>query len=54
LRTILRTLDAGVAPGWDVLIVARPPAASATQAQLADALGRLLRGAGITEQGVVT
>lgn len=54
LRTILRTLDAGVAPGWDVLIVARQPAASATQAQLADTLGRLLRGAGITEQGVVT
>lgn len=50
LRTILRSL--AVAPGWDVLIVARQPAATATQAELAHALGRLLRGAGITDQGV--
>jgi ribonuclease P protein component len=47
LRTLLRSLGPAVAPGWDVLIVARPASAAASQAQLGEALERLLRGAGI-------
>jgi ribonuclease P protein component len=49
LRTVLRMLDPHVARGWDVLIVARPPAAAAPQAELGKALEALLRSAGMME-----
>jgi ribonuclease P protein component len=47
LRRILVGLTDRVAAGWDVLIIARPPAAQASQAQLGAALERLMRQAGI-------
>ena len=47
LRTVLRQLDPGVAPGWDVLLVLRPAAAGVTQAELDQALRQLFRGGGI-------
>jgi ribonuclease P protein component len=47
LRRILVGLGDRVAAGWDVLIIARPPAALASQAQLGEALQRLMRQAGI-------
>lgn len=49
LRTLLRALDDTVSPGWDVLIVARPAAATATQVELGEALERLLRRADLFE-----
>lgn len=49
LRTVLRELGAQVEPGWDVLIISRPAAASATQAELRLALERLLRATGLME-----
>jgi ribonuclease P protein component len=47
LRRILQSLIERIELGWDVLIVARPPAAQATQAQLAQVLERLLRQAAL-------
>lgn len=47
LRRILVGLTDRVAAGWDVLIISRPPAAQASQAQLGAALERLMRQAGI-------
>ena len=47
LRTILRGLAAQVVVGWDVLLVLRPAAAAATQAELERAVGGLMRGAGL-------
>jgi ribonuclease P protein component len=47
LRRILVGLGDRVAAGWDVLIICRPPAALASQAQLGEALQRLMRQAGI-------
>jgi ribonuclease P protein component len=52
LRSVLRAFDPRVAPGWDVLIVARPAAASARQADLGVALEDLLRRAGVTARSV--
>ena len=49
LRTLLRALHPRIASGWDVLIVARPPAAAASQAVLGDALETLLRRSGLME-----
>jgi ribonuclease P protein component len=54
LRTLLRGLDDRIVGGWDVLIVARPPAASATQAEMGTALERLMMGAGLLEGRVTT
>jgi ribonuclease P protein component len=48
LRTILRGLDADVQRGYDILLVARPAAATVKQADLEVALRQLLRGAAIT------
>lgn len=45
LRTILRRLEGQVQPGWDILLVARPAAAQASQAELDEALGRLMSSA---------
>jgi ribonuclease P protein component len=47
LRRILAGLTDRVQAGWDVLIIARPPAAHASQAQLGAVLERLMRQAGI-------
>ena len=49
LKSALRVLAGRVSGGWDILLVTRPPAAGATQAQLAQALERLLRSAGLME-----
>ena len=50
LRTILRTLDRDVQPGYDILLVARPAAAGVKQSDLDVALRQLMRGAGILTQ----
>jgi ribonuclease P protein component len=50
LRMLLRALDGRMAEGWDVLIVCRPPAATATQAELGAALERLMIGAGLLDR----
>jgi len=47
LRTILRGIVPRVIPGSDVLLVLRPAAATATQAELEPALIGLMRGAGL-------
>lgn len=47
LRRVLVALAGRVALGWDVLIIARPAAAQASQTQLGQALERLMRQAGI-------
>src|SRR5512141_2201270 len=47
LRTILRGITPALVAGWDVLLVLRPAAAAATQAELAPAVVGLMRGAGL-------
>lgn len=47
LRTILRVLDREVQPGYDILLVARPAAASVKQADLDDALRQLMRASSV-------
>ncbi|HEX6512809.1 MAG TPA: ribonuclease P protein component [Chloroflexota bacterium] len=43
LREAVRSLLAKIAPGWDILLVIRPPGASATVAEFVYALEELLR-----------
>src|SRR6187401_1839387 len=45
LRTILRAIDRSIEPGFDILLVARPAAATVKQADLDAALRQLLAGA---------
>jgi ribonuclease P protein component len=52
LRTVLRRLDADVERGFDVLVIARQPAAAASQAELETALLRLLANAGLLTEPV--
>lgn len=47
LRSILRDLAPDLQPGWDILLVLRPAAANASQAELASAVGALMRAAGL-------
>ena len=47
VHAVLRRLQPEIERGWDVLIVARPASASASQAELESALERLLRSAGL-------
>jgi len=47
LRTVLAGVSGRVGRGWDVLIICRPPAAFARQAQLSAVLDKLLRQAGL-------
>ena len=47
LRSILRGLAPNLAPGFDVLLVLRPAAADASQADLEPALTGLMRAAGL-------
>lgn len=42
LRSLLRERIGRIAPGWDLLLIARPAAAGASQATLAEALDTLL------------
>ena len=51
LRAIVRALSSRIETGWDVLIVARPGAVEASFEQLAAALERLLRRAGVLRSG---
>jgi ribonuclease P protein component len=53
LREVLRTLSPHMELGWDVLIVARPPAAEASQAQLASILERLFQQAGLLNKEAI-
>lgn len=47
LRTILRRLDGQLEQGWDILLVARPPAAQQTQKGLEQAVLGLFRSSGL-------
>ena len=47
LRTVIVSMLERIAPGWDVLVIARPAAAQATQAELAIVFQRLLHKAGL-------
>lgn len=47
LRECLRSLSAQIEPGWDILVVARMPAAEAPQAQLEEILAKLTQQAGL-------
>jgi len=47
LREIVRSLSGAVAPGWDVLIVARPACVSASYAGLREVVARLLGRLGV-------
>jgi ribonuclease P protein component len=44
IREILRRVPRDTGPGWDILIVVRPPAMDASFIELRGALERLLRG----------
>ncbi len=48
LREIMRRALAAVEPGWDLVLVARPPAASAGYQELASSATQLLARAGLT------
>jgi len=50
IRSILRTLASRIAPGWDILIVCRPAAATVSQHELAATLTRLLGAAKVLEE----
>jgi ribonuclease P protein component len=47
LRELLRTRLEAIGPGWDLLLIARPPAGEATQAELGAALDALVAQTGI-------
>jgi ribonuclease P protein component len=47
IRAILRRHEGEVQPGWDILLVARPASAEASQAELEQALTRLMGAAGV-------
>ena len=47
LREIVRLQREGIAVGWDVVFIARPPIARADYPQIERAVGRLLRQAGL-------
>lgn len=47
LRELVRARTERIGPGWDLLVIARPAAASASQAELGEAMDALLRRSGI-------
>lgn len=53
LRTVLTRLNDRVEPGWDILIVARTPAALASQAQLEEVLIKLISSAGLLANNAI-
>ena len=54
IREALRDLAPRSVPGWDVFIMARPPAATASYREVAAALERVLRAAGVLRDGPST
>jgi ribonuclease P protein component len=54
LREALRVMAPSFQPGWDVLIIARPPVIAADRAALAGALHSLLRRGGVLGGRTVT
>ena len=50
-REIVRLQREGVAVGWDVVLIARPPIARADYREIERAVGRLLRQAGLILPG---
>ncbi len=54
LREALRVMAPSFQPGWDVLIIARPPVIAADHKALAGALQSLLRRGGVLEGRTVT
>jgi ribonuclease P protein component len=51
LRRVIVSMLERIAPGWDVLLIARPAAALASQADLATVFERLLHKAGLLLPG---
>ena len=51
LREIVRLQREGIAVGWDVVFIARPPIARADYCEIERAVGRLLRQAGLILPG---
>jgi ribonuclease P protein component len=49
LRELVRERHASIGPGWDLLLIARPEAATASHAELRAALESLLERSGIGE-----
>ena len=49
LRRVMSDLLDRISPGWDVLVIARPAAAQASQADLARVFARLMRQAGLLQ-----
>lgn len=49
LREVVRERLDAIGPGWDLLLIARPEAATARYAELRDALGSLLERSGIVK-----
>jgi ribonuclease P protein component len=47
LRRVIVSMLARIAPGWDVLVIARPAAAQASQGELSIVFERLLKKAGL-------
>ena len=54
LREALRVMAPSLQPGWDVLIIARPPVIAANHEDLAVALQNLLRRGGVLGGRTVT
>ncbi len=54
LREALRVMAPSFQPGWDVLIIARPPVVAANREALTEALQSLLRRGGILGERTVT
>ncbi len=50
LREAARQCQAAVGPGWDLILIARPPLAAAAQAEVNQALAGLLKRAGCMTQ----
>ncbi len=50
LREAMRPFLPGIAPGWDIILVARPPLLSCNMSELREALGSLLRRAQLAAQ----
>src|SRR5262245_24390540 len=51
LREAIRSLLPSMRPGWDVLVIARPAIVGAELPAIREALGRLLRRAGVLGEG---
>jgi ribonuclease P protein component len=54
LREIVRLRIPAIAPGWDVVLIARPPAAQAEFRQIENAVERLLLQSGLYETALAS